>query len=275
MKPRITFLKPINLVSAIVFITLMTSCASARRLQKSLIHKVVPIGYFYDTDIKETPKIATVAITQFNDAALEPVTTVKKKGEFLVPLLFINYWEATFVTKIGKQSLDQDFNLFYKNAFKTESERSGCFFAIENPIESDYTLELQFETCQAQAKYRKSTTILILGDFESTDENERCFPAKGTFKFNAILKHNGNKLFNKTYTFNSEIPFYGGDFGHIGELRTAYLNNMAIALSQTAKQSIEALVSDINFVIEADKLKDTNQHPVIIDGAVNKVIIVP
>lgn len=259
--------------AAVLFaVVLFTSCTSTKQFQRSLEHKIVPLGYLFDSQIKECDNVATIAITQFDDAALLPVTTAKKKGGFVIPLLFLNYWEVNFNTTLGKASLNQDFSQFFKSSFKIESERSGCYTSINDTLNAGYKLEIEFDKCNVTSKYKQSTTVLILGDdFQSTDVNEKFFPSKGDFKFTAKLKRNGKTLFKKTYSIQSDLPYYGNNSFDIDELRTAYLNNMGMTMSQTTKKCIEQLVTDINLVVQST-VDMSLPKP---DYSRNKIIIMP
>ena len=63
-----------------------------------------------------------------------------------------------------------------------------------------------------------------------------------------LIGHLGRS--EKFYTFEREIPWYGGNYKNVGDLRYDVMANMAESLSMATKECIETIITDLNLTVQ-------------------------
>lgn len=225
---------------------LFTSCSSSTILLNSLNKTKAPLYYLHDTSKKDCDRTTTVSISEFSNNQLPPTTTVEKINRKIIPLIFYNYEEVNLGVKLGKSSLNQDYNNFFKYALNTESKRTGCFSLTDSVSSADFSLQIKYDTCFANSKYRMNSTTIFMLLFYGTTYEESGSPAYSKLRFSAELKRGEDVIFTKNYLADREQPFISNNYRDINKLRSDFLVNMAESLSLNTKDCIELLIQDIN-----------------------------
>lgn len=225
---------------------LLTSCSSSTILLNSLNKTKAPLYYLHDTPKKDCDRTTTVSISEFSSNQLQQLTTVEKINRKIIPLIFYNYEEVNLAVKLGKNSLNQEYDEFFKHSLSTESKRTGCFSLADSIPQSDYFLEIKYDTCFVNSKYKMNSTTIFMLLFYGTTYEESGSPAYSKLRFSAQLKKGEDVIFTKNYLADREQPFITNKYKDINKLRADFLTNMAESLSLNTKDCIELLIQDIN-----------------------------
>lgn len=226
------------------------SCSEAKMLSKSLSKYKAPLNYLHDTEKIECDKSKKLTLSQIDNTVLDTFTTVSKINYKIIPLIIYNYDEMNLAVRMGQNSLEQDYNSFFKSAFDEESKRTGCYSVIDDSQDSEYTLEIVFDTCSVNSKYQRNSTTLFFLVAYMMYYNEIGFPAEASIDLKAILRKDQNLVFEKTYSIKKEQPFVSPHQKNINSLRSDFVVNMAESLSLGTKECIESIIRDVNKAIQ-------------------------
>ncbi|MCG8412146.1 MAG: hypothetical protein MI739_12775 [Bacteroidales bacterium] len=240
MKKLLLILIPIFLIS----------CSESKLLLKSLNQFQAPLNYVHDSKIINHDKSAKLAIKQTNFQSLNTLTSVSKINHKLFPFIIYNYEEINLAVKLGQSSLQENYPDFFKNAFATESERTGCYLLSDNINESDYSLEITCDTCKVESKYQRNCTVVFLLFAYSMSFQEIGFPAETNLLLNVKLNKGDNLVFEKKYQVYTAQPFLNVQRRNQVKLRADFVTNMAESLSLSTKNGIEQMIADINNAIK-------------------------
>ena len=229
---------------------LLSSCSESRMLLKSLNRYQVPLEYLHDSKINDCDKSATVAFITSDNQVFDSVTSVSKINHKVFPFIIFNYGELNLAVNLGQSSLEQNYHDFFKKSFTVESQRTGCYSLTDNPTDSDYTVEIVFDTCKINSKYQRTATVLFLLIAYSYNWRETGFPAQTNLVLTAKFKKGNDLIFEKKYSINKIQPFINVLIRDTDKLRSDFVTNMAESLSLSTKECIEQIVIDINQVIE-------------------------
>ena len=231
----------------------LASCSESKMLLKSLNKYRAPLEYLHDRKINECDKSTRVSLAVFDNQVLDSLTSVSKINHKVLPFLIYNYEEINLAVNLGQSSLEQSYYEFFKQSFAVESQRTGCYSLTDNPTDSEYTIEIVFDTCKINSKYQRNSTVLFFLIAYSMSFQEIGFPAKTNLVLNLKVKKADNLIFEKTYSIDKEQPFINARMQDVNKLRSDFVTNMAESLSLSTKDCIEQIIFDINQVIEKEK----------------------
>jgi hypothetical protein len=232
---------------------LFISCSESKLLSESLSKYKAPLDYLYDSEYVECERHERVSITNLSNQVLDTSTSVSRINFKLIPLLIYNYQEVNFAIRLGESSLDQKYHDFFRESFKTESERTGCYTIADNPLESEYSIEITYDTCVVNSIYQRNSTVIFLLFAYSMSFQEIGFPANAEMTVNVKLKKQNDLVFEKTYSGSRVQPFINRQSKDIGKLHSDFVTNMAESLSLNTKDFIEEIIRDVNHAIEESK----------------------
>jgi hypothetical protein len=178
------------------------------------------------------------------------VTTINHK---LLPFILYNYEETDLAVNLGQSSIEQNYSDFFKESFKKESQRTGCYSLTDDIDNTDYILEIRFDTCQTKSKYRKIDTLLFLLVAFGSSTQEIGDPSETDLNLNVKLIKDDKLVFEKKYSINRTQPFINVQTNDVDKLRSDFLTNMVESLSLSTKECIEQIIRDINLVIGKER----------------------
>jgi hypothetical protein len=216
---------------------------------KSLIKYQVPVDYLHDSKITDCDKSTKISMAKFEQPIFDPFLSVKKTNSKVLPFIFFNHIEMNYAVKLGENSIDRDYSLFFNESFAIESQRIGCYSLTDKPIENDYTLEIVYDSCKTISKYQKSSTILFLIFAYSMSSQEFGFPAQTELSVRVTLRKGDKMIFEKSYRIKKMQPFIPSDNKNINVMHLDFVSNMAESLSLGTKECIEQIIQDINLMI--------------------------
>ena len=231
----------------------LASCSESKMLLKSLNKYRAPLEYLHDRKINECEKSTGISLVVFDNQTIDSLTSVSKINHKVLPFLIYNYEEINLAVNLGQSSLEQSYYEFFKQSFAVESQRTGCYSLTDNPTDSEYTIEIVFDTCKINSKYQRNSTVLFFLIAYSMSFQEIGFPAKTNLVLNLKVKKADNLIFEKTYSIDKEQPFINARMQDVNKLRSDFVTNMAESLSLSTKDCIEQIIFDINQVIEKEK----------------------
>lgn len=227
----------------------LISCSESKILLKSLSTYQAPLDYLHDSKICDCDKSATIALAQFDGQVFDTATSVSKINHKL-PLVIYNFEKLNLAVDLGQNSLEQNYSDFFKKSFTVESQRTGCYSVADKPTDSNYSLEITYDTCSIKSKYQRNSTVIFLLLAYSVSVQEVGFPAESNIALNVKLKKDSNLIFEKRYSVERTQPFLNTNQRDVDRLRSDFVTNMAESLSFSTKACIETIVADINRVID-------------------------
>jgi len=228
----------------------LASCSGSKTLSRSLNKHKAPLGYLYDSKMKECDKSIGIILEDFDKQILDSTTSVSKINSKVLPFIIYNYSEENMAVKLGQSSLEQNYTEFFKESFMVESQRSGCYSLSKTPDESLYSLEIVYDTCTINSKYQRNSTVLFLFLAYSMSFQEIGFPAKTDLALHIKLKKAGHAIFEKQYSVDRLQPFMNDQSLNVNALQSDFVVNMAESLSYCTKDCIEQIIIDINGAIK-------------------------
>ncbi len=242
-----------RLISIFITAFFAISCSETNMLQKSLLNLKAPAAYLHDSRIVNCNKTDSVSII-FNNKPLKSLTKVSRLKGIILPLIVFNYFETNMKVELGQNSIEENYNDFFINSLVDESRRTGCF-GISDSIatHSNYSLEITIDTCKTFSRYQSTRTILFLFFAYSMSFNERGFPAETNLYVTVKLKKGNDLVSEKSYAINKTQPFLPAQNLSIDKLREEFNTNMVESLSLSSKECIEAIINDLNLLLQKNK----------------------
>lgn len=235
----------------LLLITLsLSSCYESKFLLENLNKCYVPLEYLHDSKINECDKSTSIALTKCDIHVFDAETSVTKINHKVLPFIVFNYEEINLAVKLGQNSLEQNYYIFFRKSFDTESQRTGCYSLTDNPEESDYSIEITYDTCEVNSIFQRSSTVIFVLAAYSMNFQELGFPAKTDLVLNVKLKKENDLVFEKKYSVERTQPFVKSQSNKI---YNDFVVNLAESLSMGTKDCIEQIIKDINQVIETQK----------------------
>ncbi len=226
------------------------SCSGSKMLLKSLNKYQAPMDYLHDSKITNCDKSESLFLFDIDSSVLDSVTSVSKINHKVLPFLFFNYEELNLAVQLGQSSLKTNYPDFFKESFRVESQRTGCYSLADNPSGAEYSLEIKYDTCIIKSKYQQNSTILFLLLAYSVSTRELGFPAEANLALHVRFKKGDDLVFEKKYSIDRIQPFLNNQSVNVNNLRSDFVNNMAESLSLGTKDCIEQIINDINHVIK-------------------------
>ncbi len=228
---------------------LLFSCSDAKLLQKSLNKYQVPIDYLHDTEIVGCDKTISILLGSFENQVFDSSTSVTTISHKLLPFIIYNYEETNLAVNLGQNSIEQDYSDFFKESFKKESQRTGCYSLTDEVDNNDYVLQIRFDTCRTKSQYQTKGVLLFLLVAFGVSVQEIGFPSETDLNVNVKLVKENTLIFENKYSINRMQPFINVQTRDVEKLRSDFLTNMAESLSLSTKECIQRIVQDINQVI--------------------------
>ena len=229
---------------------LLFSCSESKMLLQSLNKYQVPIDYLHDTDIAECDRQTSILFGSFENQVFDSSTSVTTIKHKLLPFIIYNYEETNLAVNLGQTSIEQNYSDFFKESFRKESQRTGCYSLTDEIDNNDYILEIRFDTCQTKSKYQKNSTIIFLGIAYGMSLREVGFPSETDLNLNVKLIKGYDLVFEKEYSIGRKQPFINLQTRDVNKLRSDFVTNMVESLSLSTKECIQQIIKDINQVID-------------------------
>jgi len=220
------------------------------------------LGYELTSQEYKGDLYCDIILDPINGAGLIPMTTVKKKGTVIVPLIIFNYMKEKFETTLGETSVDIPYSRFLTDALLAECNTSACFNLFENKgqggksPDSEYKLDITVSKCKTTSSLTlRSSTFLWVDVFNSepdilTTLNNKVHPATSELEFNVTLNRNGETLHNKTYSLKHTHASIKRPVDEHDTNMTS-IDNMAEGLSYATKEIVEEIAADLSMVINS------------------------
>ena len=232
---------------------LLFSCSESKMLLQSLNKYQVPINYLHDTEIVECDKNTSILFGSFENQVFDSSTSVTTISHKFLPLIIYNYDETNLAVNLGQSSIEQDYSDFFKESFKKESQRTGCYLLTDEIDNNDYILQIRFDTCQTKSQYQTRGVLIFLVVAFGVSVQEAGFPSQTDLNVNVKLIKDNNLVFEKGYSIDRRQPFINLQTRDVDKLRSDFVNNMVESLSLSTKECIQRIVKDINQVIDVTK----------------------
>jgi hypothetical protein len=237
-------------LSLLLIPSFLISCSESKALLNSLNKYQGSLNYLHDSKIDQCDKSISIALVKLENQVFDTATSVSKINHKVLPFLIYNYEEVNLDVKLGQTSLEQNYSDFFKESFIIESQRIGCYSLIDNPINSKYAMEINFDTCIAHSKYQRNNTALFLLLAYSMNFQEIGFPAETNLILNVKLKEDDDLIFENKYSITKTQPFLNIQARNVNKLRSDFITNIIESLSLSTKECIEQIISDINQIID-------------------------
>lgn len=229
---------------------LLCSCVDESKiLLQSLDKYKLSIDYLHDTEIAECDKSTSILFGSFENQAFDNSTSVTMINHKLLPYIIYNYEETNLAVNLGQSSIQQTYSDFFKESFKKESQRTGCYSLTDQIGNNDYNLEIIFNTCLTRSKYQIQSTFLFLLVASSLDVRRSGSPSETDLNLNVKLFKAKHLVFEKRYLIGRKQPFINAQTLDVSKLHSDILTNMVESFSLSTKECIEQIVKDINQVI--------------------------
>jgi hypothetical protein len=222
-------------------------------LLKTLKKYQVPIEYLHDSKIENCNEDIKIAFGSVINEVFDSVMSVSKINHKVLPFLVYNYEEMNLGVKFGQSAIEQNYSDFFKKSFADETQRSGCFDLIAYNQASNFVMDISFDTCSVTSKYQRNSTVIFLFLAYTMYFQEIGFPAQTTLGLNVKLTKDNNVVFEKHYSINKTQSFLNNSSNNSAKLRQDFVVNMAEALSNSTKECIEQIITDINQIIAESK----------------------
>ena len=242
-----------------VSLALLCSCTSSKTLTKEIRTMRTSLGYELTTKEYQSKIYADIYLDKLNGAGLVPMTTVKRKGTTVVPLILINYVGEKFCATLGETSLESPYRKFLTEALLAECNSSACFSLYEKeknmPSDSLYILDIEVNQCTTTSDIKLNNTSFLWVDvFTGNGDMQTVFngkvrPAISELTFCITLKKGGKTIHSKNFTVKHQQYFEQHNLGDSYMANQACLDNMAEGLSQATKEMVEEIAKDLSIVI--------------------------
>lgn len=243
----------------VCLLILLGSCTSSKTLTHEIRTMQTSLGYELTSQEYQGNIYANIYLNKMNGAGLVPMTTIKRKGTTVVPLILVNYVGEKFCAVLGETSLESPYRKFLTDALLTECNSSACFNLYEKkddlPADSIYLLDIEVTRCTTTSDIKLNNTSFLWvdvftggGDMQ-TVFNGKVRPAITELTFTVTLERNGKRMHTKTFTVKHEQRFSQHGLGDSYMANQACLDNMAEGLSQATKQMIEEIAKDLSIFV--------------------------
>jgi hypothetical protein len=237
-----------------------SSCNSAQKLQRNIQGWRSGLYYELTTDEYSGEVSKTVYLNFIDTSNMDYFSSVKKKGTFVVPLLFFNYIRENFNVTLGERTLMQSYRDFLTEALLTECNRSSCF-NLENNTEniapdSAYVLNISITQNHTGGQVVSSeTSLFVPPDIFINFQKYKINPAVCDLQITTSLVKNGNNLYGKTYRLRQELNCnrsYKENENLLYAVENC-LDNMTECLSFTTKNMVEDISRSLHLLMLGEK----------------------
>ena len=239
-------LKIVRLYPLFFILVLLSSCVGPYILQYKLKDYKVPLNYEHDTNIDSLKSSRKVYIRVIDNLHTNDTTKVKDNGFLLVPLVIAGGYKGDFTVTLGKSSVTPSFSEFVHCSIQTEANRSGNFIVKKRAFRADYTVIITLVDCQISAEYHKDRIRYS----KYTKENWVLKPVTGKFIAEVKVQGRGKIIFEKTYSNNKSSQTETQNFKNEYEMNKKMMEDFARTASIEIKEILEAVVRDVNEIVE-------------------------
>ncbi|MGV8091301.1 MAG: hypothetical protein AB2L24_05480 [Mangrovibacterium sp.] len=235
---------------------LFISCSESKMLSKSLSKYHAPLNYLHDSKLTDCDRNTQISWNIAGPQVMDTSMVVNKINQKILPFLFYNYTEVNLGVNLGQNTLEQDYETFFKEAFQAESTRTSCYTLSTEPEHKGYHLEIQVDTCQTKSTYQRNSTTLFFLLAYSMSFQEIGFPAETILTANVKLHRGQDLILEKSYSVRRSQPFIKKQNVNVNDLRNDFVNNMTESLSITTKDCVEQIIHDLNAVISKERAEN-------------------
>jgi len=169
----------------------------------------------------------------------------------VLPLIIYNSQETDLAVTLGQSSIERNYIDFFKESFKRESQRTGCYSLTDEKDDDAYLLEVRFVTCLTKSRYQQRYLLLFLFFAASVSVQEIGYPSQTDLILDVKLIKGNNSVFEKKYSVIRAQPFINAQTRKLEKLRSDFVTNMVESLSLSSKEGIERIIKDINLIIQS------------------------
>jgi hypothetical protein len=242
-----------KLCMALVLIPL-AGCANTDMISHSLNGRSYQLAYLHDTNVNDGERLQRVCLEPVTNRVQAEVlpgrTTLIEKDSSFLPLLIYWSWKKTYVTTLGRSSIDGSLEDFVTKSFLEEATRSGHFKALVEGTECDYKIRLSIDDVRAGGPYMTNGHFLFALVAIGWGSREFAGPATSTVRLSAQLLQGTTPVLEKSYQAQArKAPLNKNYVRDVDLLRADFVNSMVEAISYSLKKTIDQLVSDMNNVL--------------------------
>lgn len=136
-------------MGAAMWLMLATGCVGAGGLQLQLAERHGPLEYAYASkEVGQRPGAVGVASYTVS-GGLPTELTVQRKGGYVVPLLFFNFWKNEYAATLGAQQVTNDYVQVMKDSLAEELRRNGRVALAQQ--EGDLQLDVTVSKIEVKA----------------------------------------------------------------------------------------------------------------------------
>ena len=209
-----------------------------------------PIDYLHNTEMAKCDKGTPISFGTFENQVFADSTSLETTEHKVLPLIIYNYQRTDLAVTLGQSSIEQNYSDFFKESFKKESQRTGCYFLTDEKDDDGYVLGISFVTCQTKSRYQQIYTLLYLVFGISMSVQEIGYPSQTDLILDVKLIKGNTSVFEKTYSVIRAQPFINTQTRNVEKLRSDFVTNMVESLSLSTKEGIERIIKDINLVVQ-------------------------
>jgi hypothetical protein len=225
-------------------------------LSKSLSKFHAPLNYLHDSKSADYDRNTQISWNIAGPRIMDSSMVVNKISQKIKPFLFYNYTEVNLGVNLGQNSLEQDYKTFFRDAFQTESTRTGAYTLNSGAEKKGYYLEIQLDTCQTRSTYHSNSTTLFFLIAYSTYFQEIGFPAETVLTANVKLHRDQDLIFEKNYSVHRSQPFIEQQSTNVNNLRSDFVTNMTESLSLATKGCVEQIIQDLNVAVLKERAEN-------------------
>lgn len=226
---------------AVLIVMLCAGCGGAAGLESLLQTKNGPLAYLYDSEKVSLKQAGTVRVgSVVVDEVLPQATKVTEESGYVLPLLVVNLWKYDYQSQLGQAQLTNDYKAFIRESFIEELKRSGKYSYVED--QSEMEIDLKIKTISMTAPMRKTGNVIFLLVAVSFDQSYYAGPAEVLITADAVLKKDGQEIFNQEFRGLGRTGLLQGRNLDIADFTTAMIE----ALSLSLKNLNEHIVREIN-----------------------------
>jgi hypothetical protein len=227
------------------------SCGSSLQIQKSLGTYQFSLSYIHDSkpiSEKGRSNVYIEPIELVNTIA--DTLSVRPKGTFVLPLLFLNIWNYKYECTLGKNVLAENTETFIRNSIAAEANRSGNFTLSSEPSSADYSLNIKITENKCYVPYSQNGFFYFILVAYGYSFSENAGPGTSTVKWIYQLRKKDSTVICDSIIVTKEGSSIRTKAKDYAQLRKDFGNSMAEALSNAYKECIDKTIVTIN-----DKLK--------------------
>ncbi len=238
------FTKSIFLLAGL---TLIVSCTSTKKIQKSMNSKSYSMAYIMDSKISDTKSSIAVGVDTivFNSNTIGDTTSIKKEKGWFLPLVFVYIWNSQNKCIQGKSMIEEDIPTFMKSSLISEINRSGNL-NVDTLNNSEYKIELSIDEIKTEGPYISSGFFYFALYVYGYSYSDKAGPAISNLRVSYKIKKNDQVVHSNSFNSERFTEQINKRYTNTNILQQDYAISMVEAASFNFKNVIELIVKDLN-----------------------------